>query len=244
MLKEIGVLSHADKNGFLPSIGKKPEPVFRETIEILINNLCKTYKRHIYAIAVRGSVSRNTAVVGVSDIDIVVITRSPQNIKSTFINGFRIDISCLTKDELKFSKKELWLKFTLAYSGYVVYQPFGKPLLSEIPKANINKNSFKHLNEVHTYNTYKNYWEKNPNKESCVWVMKGTLRALFEIIMIKINAYSDDIYICAKELVQQFPKYKKQIWEIANLVVYPSNCKNKINDLLSTVNLLLNKVPT
>lgn len=239
MLKEIGVLSYADKNGFLPSIGKKPEPVFCKTIKILINNLCKTYKRHIYAIAVRGSVSRNTAVVGVSDIDIVVITRSPQKIKSTFINGFRIDISCLTKDELKFSKKELWLRFTLAYSGHVVYQPFGKPLLSEIPKANINKNSFKHLNQIQNY---KNYWNKNINKESCVWVMKGTLRGLFEYIMIKINAYSDDIYVCAKELVKQFPKYKKQIWEIASLVVYPSNCKNKINDLLSTVNLLLNKV--
>ena len=227
MLQLIGQLVFADRQGVLPRLGRAPAEPWASIAVQLVDDLRKLHGVNLMAIALRGSAPRQTAVIGASDLDLVIIldtsTQVLGQIQVPAMLDLKLDISIGTAHELYHASDWEWMRFALAHTGHVVW---GEDIIARLPDPVLGPHAVAHLYGLPQWTTG---WEDDfvagddrEKREICQWLFKRIVRSLFESIMFDLNAYSRDIYPCAKAAADTYPAVSPAIWDAAELAIAPS----------------------
>jgi hypothetical protein len=229
MLRPIGQLVRADANGFLPRVGACPEEPWASAARQLAEDSANLLRQELVAVALRGSVARRTMVLGVSDIDVVLVTQHPiahpEMRPRITTPDFAFDISTMTRDDLLQSPRMAWMRFSLAFSGWSVW---GEDIVSALPEPRLDHHAIAHLRGVSRWSMWEPMFDAAPEVERkpiCQWLMKRIVRSLFESVMGNLGIYSRDIYPCAQIASDHYPAHRSAIWHAASLAVEPSTEK-------------------
>lgn len=248
ILRAIGELTSADENRELPRIGRAPgahwPAVFGEQSQLLKSE----FGDALISVILRGSVARRTDVAGVSDLDLCVVTNSAAGtglvLRSDLVPSLHLDVEYIDAGAFADPIRYRWLKFSLAHSGWTVW---GADLISRLPEPKLNKEAIAHLKAVPKWLDqwmvyFDNSVDERGRKKVCAWVMKRMVRSIFESEMLQLNAYSRDIYICAKAGVEKWPAYSDPIWQAAEYAVAPVSCSVQISKACLSLKPLLLKL--
>ncbi len=226
VLKPIGQAIPVDANGTLPRIGKPPVEPWASLTATLAKTIQRDLTDNFEAVILRGSLPRGTAVSGVSDIDLVIVMKTPDADYevSTLPTDIKLDISISTSHELQHDDAWVWMRFSLAFSGWTM---LGRDLIPQFPAPTLGPHAFAHL---HSLEKWANAWEGMfieaiddiERKEISQWLMKRIIRSLFESVMLDTQTYTRDIYPCALAAIQYYPAAKAEIWRAAELAISPS----------------------
>jgi Nucleotidyltransferase domain len=223
-LHPIGTLLPANANGELPRLGGPPHASWTPVLNDVIDQFRKATLGTELSIALRGSAARGVAIDDAADLDLVVLIDDPvfslDEIVSASAPGLSIETSYIPRRKLIDGSKLAWMRFTLAHSGYTI---FGDDLLSALPEPRLGPHCIAHLRNADKWlQKWKSYWDEDKDHQAiCQWLMKRIIRSLFESQMMRINAYSRDIYPCAKVATEAFPDLSDAIWAAATFAVSP-----------------------
>ena len=94
MLRPIGQVTSADASGVLSRIGAPPSGHWARLASKVSAQLQQQYASKLFAIALRRSTARGTAVAGVSDLDLIVLlNHSATDIPSGgLLSGHRVKV--------------------------------------------------------------------------------------------------------------------------------------------------------
>ncbi|MGL4238434.1 hypothetical protein [Tabrizicola sp.] len=227
MLRPIGELSRCDPSGRLPRLGVVPGEPWSSYSKSAVDQLVSSLGGNLVGIALRGSVARSRAIVGVSDLDLVVVTTDPVDevkpIEFPEAHGPSIDMVLLTQTEFLQGKKAAWLRFHLAYSGWTVW---GADIVGALPAPTLGRHAIAHLKGLARWlpDWRRMFLEETTDagkKEVCAWVMKRSVRSVFESVMLAEGVYSRDIYPCLVVAKRCYPSHAAVLTEAAQLSVCP-----------------------
>jgi hypothetical protein len=244
MLRPIGTLTQADQSGVLPRLGSAPAEPWTTITAALVQDIQYIAGSELVAVALRGSAPRHTAVAGASDLDLVIVTdgrlQEFENLTYPALPDLKIDAASVTADALFHCETQAWMRFALAYSGHVVW---GTDVIAQLPDPVLGRHSIAHL---HGFQHWAIGWEIDfdagtaaDKSEICQWLMKRVVRALFESVMLDLNAYSRDIYPCAKAAAEAYPDNATAIWHAAGLAVAPRQDRDEISWVMDQLSPLL-----
>ncbi|SDR47432.1 hypothetical protein [Pseudovibrio sp. Tun.PSC04-5.I4] len=245
ILRAIGELTPADENRVLPRIGQVPGANWSEVIEEQTHKLESEFGDALISVILRGSVARQTDVAGVSDLDLCVFTNSASRtgieLCSALIPSLDLDVEYIDVGAFANPTRYHWLKFSMAYSGWTIW---GADLISQLPEPKLNVEAIAHLKAVpirldQWMVHFDNAADDRARKVVCAWLMKRMVRSIFESEMLQLNAYSRDIYICAKVGVEKWPAYSDHIWRTAEYAIAPVSCAMQISNACFSLKPLL-----
>jgi hypothetical protein len=108
--------------------------------------------RQDFAIALRGPITRNTAMIESSDIDLFVIMhRSVKPLDAYDLplpQSIKPNVSQTTFQRLLAHPEWAWWRFSVAFSGWVL---FGPDCIKSLPAPRLNKWSIAHLKACDTW---------------------------------------------------------------------------------------------
>ena len=146
MLRPIGHVTSADASGVLPCIGAPPSGRWAQLASKVSAQLQQQYASKLFAIALRGSTARGTAVAGVSALDLLVLlNHSATDIPSGgLLRGHRVkvDLAQSTYPEFMTQPKWAWMRFSLAFFGSVISGP---DFISTLPDPTLKPYCIAHL---------------------------------------------------------------------------------------------------
>ncbi|WP_298290383.1 hypothetical protein [uncultured Litoreibacter sp.] len=228
MLRAIGQAHAVRPSGQLPRIATPPTPPW----DGYVSQICAAYHQELGAdllsVALRGSTVRATAVIGVSDLDLVVVTgRKVMELDPPHIIAapdLEVENAMATETELLEDPRFAWLRFNLAFCGHTVW---GKDYVSDLPEPVLDRAAVGHLKSADAWLAqWPKMMQDAPDKQErqriCVWLMKRVVRSLFESVMLKEGAYTRDIYPCADLAARHYPTQRGAIFAAAELVVSPT----------------------
>lgn len=227
-LRPIGTLLYADADGLLTSCAKPPAPIWAPILKELIEKLHAHYGDALVSIALRGSVARGTDVVGVSDLDLVVFLNGRSDgldLHSALMPDLPIEAAVVDAATFPHDASGAWMAFTLALSGWHIH---GRDFIANLPPPHLGPHAMGHLPRADRWLAkWPVYWVDEPDdadrKDICQWLMKRIIRSLMESQMIRLNAYSRDIYPCAKVAADAFSAHQAMIWQAAEYAVAPTS---------------------
>ena len=244
-LRPIGQLIHADANGLLPRQGQPPSAHWQPVLDELVAQHRQWYKDDLVSIAIRGSVPRRTDVAGVSDLDLVVfVTKKhpkPANLRSTVRPTLQTETSSEVLPKFFTSKQDHWMRFALAFSGCTLW---GRDIVAELPDPQLGPHCIAHLKAASRWlDDWQTYWAEDDDTDEhraiCQWLMKWIIRSLFETQMLRLNAYSRDIYPCMMAAANAYPDHEAAIIAAAELAIDPIADKSRIEDVVGRLSSLL-----
>jgi hypothetical protein len=226
-LQPIGKLVFADKAGILPRLGRFPEGPWPRILEGLLEQIRDVHCGQLASVILRGSVARGTAIFENADVDLIVVTHGPDvlphQLRCHQHPDLSIEVVQCEYHRLLADPVYAWLRFTTAFSGVVLE---GADLIAELPPPRLGTDAIAHLDGVERWSSG---WAQmfavadsdDERRQLCRWVMKRSVRAAFESVMFRINAYSRDLYPCAKAVAREIPSLDKVIWQAASLAIAP-----------------------
>ena len=127
MLRPIGHVTSADASSVLPRIDAPPSGHWVRLVNKVSAQLQQQYASKLFAIALRGSTARGTAVTGVSDLDLIVLLNHPAtDIPSGRLSRchrVKVDLAQSTYPEFMTQPKWAWMRFSLPFFGSVISGP-------------------------------------------------------------------------------------------------------------------------
>ncbi len=223
-LRPMGQLFEADENGQLPRIGRPPHSSWQPILGDLKKQIQGSFLDRECAITIRGSVARGASVNEAADLDLVVLhdgqSTLPSQYQSLLMPDLKIETSFIPLTGFRTDRRWVWMRFMLAHNGYMI---FGPDVLADLPDPVLGPHCFAHLRNADKWLVaWKTYWDQDKDYLAiCEWLMKRIVRSLFESQMMRINAFSRDIYPCAKIAMEAFPDQRDLILKAAELAVEP-----------------------
>lgn len=197
----LGVLSRASTDGVLPRVGRAPEGVWRELVQQVAGSVAESHPENLVTILLRGSAARGTAMLGVSDLDFVIVTAHEIERKRPLIevnHDVKVELGYVTHTDLMASPKYDWLRFSLAYCAWDVCEgdylsKLDEPVLSPIAAGTLlsSKKWLAQFFELSSHETTRLQQIEIRN-----WIIKRTIRSLAEPIFLQNNLYSRDLAPC------------------------------------------------
>ncbi len=245
MLRAIGQAHPVRPSGQLPRIGMAPTAPWDGYVTQICTAFSQALGHELLSVALRGSTVRATAVIGVSDLDMVVVTaRKVAEVEVPHIIAaphLEVEVALATEEELLNDPRFAWLRFNLAYCGHTVW---GKDHVADLPEPMLDRAAVGHLKSADTWlaqwpSMFAEAADARERERICVWLMKRVVRALFESIMREEGAYTRDIYPCADIAARHYPMFRGAIFAAAELVVTPSADKSEIEAALAPLQATL-----
>lgn len=238
MLRAIGTAHPVLPGGYLARQGVAPAQPWDGYAKQISTELYRSLGANLLSVALRGSTVRATAVIGVSDLDLVVVTKTAvKDVKVPHIIAapdLEIETALATEAELLRDPEFAWLRFNLAYCGHTVW---GHDFIAELPPPVLDRTALAHVKNVDTWLAqWSEMFAKAPDDKErraiCVWLMKRVIRSLFESVMLEEGVYSRDIYPCADIAARRYPMLRAEIFAAAELIVTPTASRNEIEAVL------------
>ena len=146
MLRPIGHVTSTDASGVLPRIGAPPSGRWARLANKVSAQLQQHYGSKLFAIALRGSTARGTAVAGVSALGLLVLlNHSATDIPSgSLLRGHRVkvDLAQSTHPEFMTQPKWAWMRFSMAFFDLVISGP---DFISTLPAPTLKPHCVAHL---------------------------------------------------------------------------------------------------
>lgn len=252
-IQPIGSYFQVDDRGFLinPTGIQKIQTPYKPLIYDVVSAYKTIYTQNLKNVYIRGSVAKGEAIEGVSDLDsfayVDLLNENAQTSKElqkiqksieeryTFISGVELHAKPIS-DALK--------DFVILNQAVCVY---GEPL--QAPKMKVGKDM-----AIHCPGFYKrvqwfeqrlkrNYSEQEV-REDCVWLMKGIVRAGFELTMQKSKKYTRDLYPCYETFSHYYPQKQKEMRRVLELAINPTADKEAIKEIMDSFGgWLLEEIP-
>ncbi|MEO0931937.1 MAG: hypothetical protein AAFY14_15030, partial [Pseudomonadota bacterium] len=215
-------------------------PVLAELTE----RLHAHYGDALISVALRGSVARGTDVIGVSDLDLVLFLSGASDrfaLQSSLMPGLRIETALVNADTFPIGGSDAWMRFILALSGWHVW---GVDIIATLPPPHLGPHAMAHLPRADRWLAgWQVYWADETDaadrKDICQWLMKRIVRSLMESQMLRLGAYSRDIYPCAQTAAAAFPDQQSAIWQAAEYAIAPTHARCQIARVVAELEPLL-----
>lgn len=224
-----------------------------------VDDLVILYQRlhgdNLSSVYLRGSLPRGTMVESISDIDSFCLTksrtdkgsqaleeeyRSVLENKYSFVNSFEIEsyssVRALKSRDMRFLLKTqclcMWgVDVSTEIEPMVISQDAMNTCLY-LPK--INDDFLKAAEAVCTI---------KDASELCSWIFKITLRAAFEIVMLREGKFTRDIYFCWLSYSHYYTEYSDDMKHALNLIINPISDIQQIRSFWERMlNVLLKNV--
>jgi len=240
-----GTYLATDDQGYLirdPTLGNfqlKWKKVVDECVEIYQQVIGDA----LHSIYVRGSVARGTAIDKVSDIDFMIViknevalenkeawhkilcdSRSKIIISNPFITDIEMPIQSLSW--LHNSQSKLFIK----YQSVCV---LGEDVINSLPGVHISKAY------IHAHKFEKNLDQLKSRlsrgahlQDHCRWIMKRTVRIGQEIIAVRENRFTRDLYLCWQSFSHWYPEKSDAMYKVLELAINPTDDPEYIREVL------------
>jgi hypothetical protein len=246
-IKPMGSYFEVDDNGYI--INPTSPDKIQSQWQPVIDNVSDTYQRvfgeKLQNVYIRGSVAKGQAVENVSDIDTfayvdmekdeidydwvsdaekIIVEQYP------FVEGVEFSVSLASSAE----KNHIILNQSLCV--------YGEPI--DVSRLKIDRSLAIHApgfnNRLEGFERFLEQ-EKTPEqvKSHCVWQMKGLLRVGAEITLERSKKYTRDLYKCYEVFSEYYPKKETEMREVLNLVLNPSEDKQKIKEVMDDLGVWL-----
>lgn len=248
-IKKIGSVQQLNSEGFI--INDFSLKGLQQDYSCILDDVVELYQQHysgiLHSVYVRGSVLKGMAIKGISDLDTLAIstrklTEDEQKAKEEirkiighkypYLNGLELHF-----EDLQSVMNSLRFQFLLKTQTQCVY---GIDIKRELPDFGIGKYSY-----AHSYTLKKDIksienWLKDEEdieeiKDICSWIMKRIVRIGFEVVMLKEQCFTRDLYYCYEAFAKHHPEKAKEMYHIMELAVYPTEDKE---DILKNLKLL------
>ena len=253
---KIGTVLKTDEQGFLVSESNKHKikPPWKEAVNEVMNKYLDKFPDRIHSIYIKGSVSRGTAIQGVSDIDTLALIKdknpidtswfrkTEQELKKGFPFSTGFDFIAVPYDEVISGKKKVRAFFIKNLSACV----YGQDLAQHLPETKPGKDSAVSIWKFEYYIKDKIDLLNDENdsgeiKRQCKWIMKRLLRTGFELVMEKDKSFTRDLYPCYEIFSKYYPEKEKKMKEVLELAINQTEDKSLILKILKTFGFWINE---
>lgn len=244
-IKEIGSYFETDEDGYLinPASNEKITGEWKKVVEEIVQLYKSIYGESLVSVYVRGSVAKGEAIEGISDVDTLAYLNLPKEQikrdwkteaergllkKFPFAKGIELTVKPVGKAEAD-------RKFIL--QSVCV---FGEELGKDMTKMKVGKETLGHVYSISKNLKFVEEWlDKSQSREeikkSCVWIMKGLLRAGFELTMERAGLYTRDLYPSYKTFSEYYPEKEPEMREVLNLAINPTGDIDEIKRIIKNI---------
>lgn len=243
-VKPTGSYFEVDSDGYIVNTAsrEKIQEEWKPVVEDIIDAYKRLYGEHLKHVYIRGSVAKGEAVKGVSDIDaFAYVDMARETVRKLSTREMREEI------EQKYSflvEVEMGVypltdaqnhPIILNQSACVYGEPFDVPRLKPGRYMAIHAPGFhKRLAWFEKFLSDESRSQEGIEKD-CVWLMKGLLRAGFELTMEREHTYTRDVYRCYEMFAKYYPEKEQEMREVLDLVLNPTSDKEKMKRIMDTL---------
>ena len=229
VIQPIGNYLSQDEDGFiingfsLDMINHK----WRTVLDIVKSGFVENLGENLHSIYVRGSVARDLAIDGISNLDMFALVKpsfSKEKIRWQ-VADFQVDIAKNIKEKYDFvSDVEIMLAtykegFSDSNLAMIVKTQsvllFGKSIIKTLKKYKADESMILnyHWLEANILDFIK-INNVDFTLEKCSEIMKVILRTGFELVMKRVGKFSPDLYICYRDFSKFYPNKEKEMRQV------------------------------
>lgn len=238
---QIGELVYPDKNGYLTNSIEISQPIQKEwqqPVRLCVQEIKKHLPNLIHSIYLRGSVAKCVAIAGISDIDLVIITKNKIDHKYSkeWIKPFEMKLSSkypqvnsvefmiVSLPALLDTSQPIGLQVLLKLQSRLLE---GNDVLSLLPPIKPNSGCF--IN-IPIFSKLQTNLKNTPSgkKNNTSWVAKRYIRTGFELCIEREKVFTRDLYPCYEIFSKYYPQYKHQMYKLLEQAIEPTWSKSEL----------------
>lgn len=221
-LRDVGGLHPQDADGFLLNDAHPLVFPWSHAVEACRDALIRLEGANLASVYVRGSTSQGTAQFGVSDIDVVGVTRgdrAPVDVgpletaleaRFPFCTG--VELVRVKRETLLEGAEAAGVRFALSVLG-------GRVWGEELPLPR-----YRPGREIAFYAPTLarrlDYYRADP-EDRLRWIAKSVVRAGFDLVMEREGVYSPHLRVCCERIARRYPAWADRFRAAAACAVNP-----------------------
>jgi predicted nucleotidyltransferase len=244
---EHGGYLEVDAAGFVVPISNKS--VEQENWKPLVRDVVEFYRSQLgeklVSVFVRGSLAKGTAVEGISDVDSFFVAREDFEIPKSEVEKFEVELrqrypfctgvelfgagmNNLT-ELLPPKRRSIWHELIKTQSVCV----WGASLADGIAPfalSDMVAHSYWIGENVRTLSGRLDEYADKPDdlKAFCTWICKRLIRVGFEIVMLREQRWTRDLYPCYKSFSKYYPERESLMLQALQLALNPTDRRDEI----------------
>ncbi len=233
----MGTYLAADVHGFLPARppgGAMVEP-WSTAVRVLVGGYLDEWGSAVHSVYVRGSVARNLAVPGLSDLDSFCVLRPEAGTGRTGLAGWSAAINRELHGQFPFLSgvevdllpvesvldRRNFYSFVLKCEAVCLHGEDLSGLLEPFHLSEVNYQTRyfrEHMDEFLTE------WPREPEEDRpgfIAWLAKRMLRLGMELVMEREKRYTRDLYLCYESFATHHPEQEAAMYRVLELAMNP-----------------------
>lgn len=254
-IKAIGDYFETDERGFIinPCAPAKIDQKYVPLLDILIADFQEKAQNHLLAVYLRGSVPAGKAQDGVSDLDVVGLLKWDKKYRfirwgnaswekeanaqllPTYPFVKKIDLAIAHHDP-GFPGQNLDVKMILKTQGLCIW---GQDILSTVPPFKVGKAvmiNYKWVaRNLQAWRDRENKWENTQEEAAFLQdTMKTVIRAGFELVLLRVERYTVDLYLCYMSFAENYPEKEAEMRQALHTYLNPLEGLETGRELMQT----------
>jgi len=247
-IREIGTLVPCDPEGYIvntTSIDYLTAP-WDAPVAQIVGKSRAYFGERLIALYLRGSLAYGTAIEGVSDLDMFAIVEG--NLSEKDLNwGSQLNheitaaFPCLTDTDVDLVPlvKTENRAVRLVLKTQTVFL-WGQDLTLSYPKYKVSYWAAQHVYLLgHQIGEALTDLHTNPSptevRGTCSWICKRIIRAGFELVMEREQAFTRDLFPSFQVFAKYYPEQRDRMYAILKLAVFPSKDRHHVTEHLKAI---------
>lgn len=249
-IRQIGDFLPIDEEGYIQNT-LSPDNI-QENWKPVVDDVVKAYKEHfgdkVVSVYLRGSVAKGLAIEGISDVDNFAVIDLPREeldlswqkdflieMKNKYPFTDDVEVGVFTLEDFNQGRNP---KMFAKTQGLLVY---GENLTKDLPEYKIGRDMVAHgFGLQRGMELNRNHIEKNKDnsgiiKSRCKVMMKRIVRVGMELVMVRANKYTRDLFLCWKEFSRFYPDKSEEMMRALKLSVAPTDNIDEINEIFDNL---------
>lgn len=252
-IREIGSPMRTDSRGYLvnecrPELIAPPwDDLVQEAREEVLIHLGDS----VHSVYLRGSVARGTAVMGISDIDFVVVLVDDAASSLAWVKPFQaaarrnhpfhtgVGFEFLRRTRLLDDERLATARFLMATQSVCL---FGEDLIPTLPRYKPGPDAVVHAPALarklarFRAGVAVLDGDEEPDREKlqegCRWIMKALVRTGFELVMAEEGTYTRDLVPCYRAFARHYPEKAAEMRRAVFLAINPIHDRGELLSFL------------
>jgi len=253
-LKRHGSYLKTDENNFVIPVANKN--LLQKEWTPLINEVVDHYKNifqsNLISVYIRGSVAKGEAVPHISDLDSFCLITKKMNLDETTIKNINnqlvkkfpfcthIEFISIIKENVFKGfpprKRGVWAELIKTQSVCV----YGSDMSAELEPFLLSDMIGHAYYLERDLDKLKGFFEEDKDnskaiKETCVWITRRIIRSGFDLVIMKEEKFTRDLYLCFESFSKYYPEKINKMKNILNLSLNPVSDVREINHFLDEI---------
>lgn len=254
-IKKHGSYLGIDKNGFVIPLAtvNLVQSKWKNLIDDVVRFYIAQFGNQLHSVYIRGSVAKGDAVDGISDLDsFAILNNDAEDLNLTASEHFQksmnskypfcshIEITFINKKFINRDfpprKRSIWAELIKTQSICVYGENLAIEIESFILEDMIGHSYFieKELEKLPKIFDE----EKDKSKDiidTCIWITRRILRSGFDLVMVREQRFTRDLYLCYESFSKYYPEKKMAMYAILNLSLNPTDNIHQINEKIKNI---------